>query len=193
MARSPKARRTYNGRKRGNNHIPAELTIEREARAWELKALGYSALQIAGMLKDEFGKAISKRGVNLALQRVAEQVESDAIRNAKAYKGRQIARLEAIADQALTAYRQSIGEQIETVTRLEKGGQAGDFPRTVAQSKKVISHGDPRHLNVALEAMRDLRRMLGHDAPLKIDLPRDRPYEGMTDDELEALIASKSK
>jgi hypothetical protein len=192
----PKKRRRVAGLKRGNNHHPAELTLAREERAWDLKARGFSTKEIREALVTEFRVSITIRAVNMALQRVAERTAAEAIKHAQAYKGRQIARLEAIAQEALTAYRRTVGEQVETVERVEHvpGAAAPDAPpgppdtKRSTQTRRRVEAGDPRFLEKALDAMRDLRKLLGIDAPLKLDVARDRPLESLSDDELRRQI-----
>ena len=195
----PKKRRRVAGQKRGNNHHPAELTLAREERAWDLKARGYTTKEIREALIAEFGVSITIRAVNMALQRVAERTAAEAVRHAQAYKGRQIARLEAIAQEALSAYRRTVGEQVETTERVEHQPAAPTpdavtaappppEPKRTTQTRRRVEAGDPRFLEKALDAMRDLRKLLGIDAPLKLDVARDRPLEGLSDDELRRQI-----
>jgi transposase len=187
------------GRKRGNNKIPAELTVQREERAWDLKARGYRTVEIVELLVKEFGQPITRRGVDLALQRVGEEFAKRAAAHVDDYKGRQLAALEAIHEEAMDSYRQSKGEITRKRAKQEtaaKGKGRGAAPaRSSLQVDTEHSAGDPRFLGTAIDALRDQRKILGIDAPMKVAMSapeRDLPPEALDARirELQAAIAA---
>lgn len=216
MPRKPQKTRRIAGRTRGNNKIPAELTIARETRAWELKARGYDTKAITAILVAEFKRPITPRAVNLALGRVAATVTADAITNVVEFKGRQVAALQALYEESMAAYRRTVGTITQTSTK-ETAETPTDPPPAppapppvegtppappllpppppapvvvsrVTSTSQRIQAGDPRLLATAMEALRDLRKLLGLDAPLKIAL--DTPERELTPEALNAKIAA---
>lgn len=149
-------------RRKGNNKVPIEVTLEREADAWELHKQGYSQAEIARMLTAAAPKhPIGQQAVSKALRRVQDTLEHDLTDKIGRYKVSQVGRLEGIFLLSMKEYRASA-------------------PR------------DPRWFDRALEAMRDQRKILGIDAPLKFDgtVKTDRPLEDLSDDELLAEHAA---
>ena len=79
------------------------------------------------------------------------------------------------------------------------GEQGGQHPPTPAESARAApptniaeltvenSHGDPRYLGEARQALADARKLWGLDAPQRVDLRASQnPYDGMTEDDLRA-------
>lgn len=185
-------RRKIRGQTRGNHHIPLELTVAREQRAWHLRSRGYTIKQVTEMLIAEFNTRISTRAVDKALKRVADEVWRETQANVERYKAHQLADLEAIKDEALDSYRQSKGTIVKTVTRKETApfGTATSITKDATQTQTEVSPGDPRFLNTAIDALKGKAKLLGLDAPLKVqDVSKDRPLEQMSDAELAALVA----
>lgn len=167
--------------RRGNNKVPIEITLEREAQAWELHKLGYSQTEIAQKLTDEDKKhPIGQQAVSKALRRVQETLVSDLTDKVDRYKVSQLGRLEGIYLQAMTSYRASKGVKKKATRSVQRGRLH------VTQESVANEPGDPRWLEKAMDALRDQRKILGIDAPLKFDgtVKTDRSLEGMSDEEL---------
>lgn len=150
--------------------MPIELTIEREAQCWELHKQGFSQADIAEKLSTP-QYSFSQQSVSKALRRVEERLMEDLNERAERHKVRQLARLDGIYTMAMASFRQS---------------REGKKPPARKTASKHCP-GDPRFLEKALEALRDQRKVLGIDAPIKFDasIKGDRPYEDLTDDELQ--------
>lgn len=169
------------GRRQGNGRVPIELTIEREAEAWELHKQGYSQADIAVMLTGKDPKhPIGQQAISKAIRRVEETLSAELLEKVERYKVSQVGRLEGIYLLAMQSYRHSKG--IQKTTRRK----AGRGRLEIIQEGKTNEPGDPRWLEKAMEALRDQRKILGIDAPLKFDgsIKSDRPLEDLTDDEL---------
>ena len=159
--------------------------MEREARAWELHKEGFSQTEIARMLSDEDPKhPIGQQAISKMLRRVQESLVSDLSDKVDRYKVSQIGRLEGIYLAAMSSFRLSKGVQKKTKTKRRPAATGV----TVVKQDTTNEPGDPRFLEKAMDALRDQRKILGIDAPLKFDgtVKSDRPLEDMTDEELMA-------
>lgn len=168
-------------RRQGNNRVPIELTIEREAEAWELHKQGHSQGEIAIILTEKNPThPIGQQAISKALRRVEESLIGDLTDKVERYKVSQVGRLEGIYLLAMQSYRQSKGIQKKTKRKATRGRLE------VVQEGKTNEPGDPRWLEKSLEALRDMRKVLGIDAPMKFDgtIKSERPLEDLTDDEL---------
>lgn len=177
---TPTTRARSTGRK-GNNKVPIELTLEREAEAWELHKQGYSQTEIARVLTEADPKhPIGQQAVSKALRRVQETLTADLTDRVDRYKVSQVGRLEGIYLLAMDSFRVSKGVQKKTKRQAAKGRL------TVVQEGKTNDPGDPRWLEKAMDALRDMRKILGIDAPLKFDgtVKTERPLEDLTEEEL---------
>lgn len=184
----PTTRRARSRRsRRGNNRVPIEITMEREAQAWELHKQGYSQTEIAEKLTAGDPKhPISQQSVSKALRRVQETLVSDLTDKVDRYKVSQLGRLEGIYLASMSSYRTSKGVKKKATRSAAKGRLS------VTQESVTNEPGDPRWLEKAMEALRDQRKILGIDAPLKFDgtVKSDRPLEDLTDEELLAEHAA---
>ncbi len=83
-------------------------------------------------------------------------------------KSRQTATLRHIAQEAMTAWLRSQGEQEVVHERTTKDG-------VYREVTKTVSSGNPAYLTAALRAMEDIRRIWGADAPkqLHVDTHND--------------------
>lgn len=173
--------------RRGNNKVPIELTMEREAQAWELHKQGYSQTEIAEKLTaGDRQHPISQQSVSKALRRVQETLVSDLTDKVDRYKVSQLGRLEGIYLASMSSYRTSKGVRKKAKRSAAKGRLS------VVQESVTNEPGDPRWLEKAMDALRDQRKILGIDAPLKFDgtVKTDRPLEDLTDEELMAEHAA---
>jgi hypothetical protein len=186
-------KRNPSASRRGNRRVPIELTIEREARAWELHKEGYAQAVIAQMLSAEDPKhPIGQQAVSKALRRVQESLVSDLTDKVDRYKVSQIGRLEGIFLQAMTSFRTSKGQKKKARRNSVAGDGKGKGGRVTEIVESITNDpGDPRWLEKAMEALRDQRKILGIDAPMKFDgtVKSDRPLEDLTDDELMTELA----
>jgi hypothetical protein len=174
-------KRAKSDRRVGNNKVPIELTMEREAQAWELHKLGYSQTEIAKQLTDADPKhPIGQQAVSKALRRVQETLVSDLTDKVDRYKVSQLGRLEGIYLQAMSSYRSSKGVKKKAKRSAAKGRLS------VTQESTTNEPGDPRWLEKAMDALRDQRKILGIDAPVKFDgvVKTDRPLEDMDEAEM---------
>lgn len=136
--------------------LPREIVLERERRAWELRQRGWTHERIA----QEIG--VERSAVTKALGRMSKRTLArlgDEIMRAKA---EQLAQLEFIADEALQAWERS-KEASKAVVR-RQGGEQGrvEGPAMITTSMKDAD-GDPRYLEQARAAMKDIRAVLGFD------------------------------
>jgi predicted transcriptional regulator len=157
-------------------------------RAWELYAeRGRSQPQIAAEL------GISQGAVSKALKRAEREALAHLRNKVTVHKMRQLARLEYIYRCSLEGFERSIGERVRTVTRAKTEG--GDVTERRAEVHRVEHAGDPQWLREALRALAAQRRLLGLDAPAKlqaaVEVEHHRPYEHWTEDELRHELAKE--
>lgn len=163
----------------------------REARAWELRQKGWSQARIAVDL------GITQQGVSTLLRRLARQFARDFKKRAEEVKAEQTAVLEFMVDEALQEWersklpieKQSIKGDIFTPKRnpesdddydeddedealAEQDAQGQPVGLGVAElTKKTEGRlADPRYLQQARDAMGDVRKIWGIDAPEKIEV-----------------------
>lgn len=210
LQRTPTNRLRVVEKQGSNPSIPEQVTVDREDTAWRLYTReGKTQREIAAVLK------VTQQAVCLMLRRVEDRTLSDLKDETLREKARQIARLTAIFNEAISAWhsskagfrriseRRSGGGFVTPAPGKGKGKAKGaaagktkaarDLRDLVSQTTEEFTHGDPRFLGTALEASRDLRKLLGIDAPTQFKGTfehKPRPLETMTPDELHQEIAA---
>src|SRR5207244_4153714 len=103
------------------------------------------------------------------------------------HKARQLARLEALYRLALTSYHASVGDHTVRVSTRKDTAAGTETTTRVQVARKA---GDARHLEVARGALADVRKLLGLDAPTKVQqVDPERPDQGATEDDLKRELA----
>ena len=174
--KQPKAPPPATARRKGNNKVPLELTIEREIEAWELHKQGFSQVEIAALLTGQDPRhPIGRQGISKALRRVEERLMADLADRVERHKVSHYHRCEGLYFMAIKAFRESKGL---------KGSVRGRL--TITRIGKTNEPGDPRFIGEARDALRDMRKIYGIDAPQKFDgtLKTERVLEDLDHDEL---------
>ena len=183
MSDTPRHRRSRGGQ---GGHEPAARIRTRELRAMELRAVGWSQPQIAADL------GITQAAVCKLLKRVETRLLRDLAETLGRQKARQALRLEHLYGEAMRAWTESKADSTRRRQRKTQGGDGADA--TVAEIVVENQHGDPRYLDEARKALADTRKLLGLDAPQKVDLRASQdPYDDMTEDALRAELARQTQ
>ena len=105
-------------------------------------------------------------------------------------KARQTVRLEHLFAEAMRAWTESKADSTRRRQRKGEGGAATN----IAELTVETSHGDPRYLGEARQALADARKLWGLDAPQRVDFRASQnPYDGMTEDDLRAELARQAR
>ena len=166
--RSPRSR----GGKGGSE--PRTRIVERQRVAVERSLSGDSQHQIASLL------GISQAAVSKILRRAEDQIVQETRERGLRAKGRQIQQLEHIYAQAMSAWHRSKADTVRKRQRRSDGASAGT---SIAEVVTEAQHGDPRYLAEARNALSDLRKLLGLDAPQQLQVDA-RPFAHISDDQL---------
>lgn len=170
------------------------LVLEREERAWELSVDGHSTRAIGRELK------VSHTAVEKMLRRVATRRRKDFQARVEQHTEKQLARLEKVIAEGFAAWEASTepakkSRKKTTTVPILKGdgdkGKTASLDRVEELKEAVTSPGDAAFLRVVVEAVSQENKLLGLDAPKKIDiLDKRRPLEKLTDEELHQRIAA---
>lgn len=161
------------------NRPPEELTQNREERAWLLRQQFWTEERIARDL------GVTQQAVSKMLKRVRVRLAKEFKDRAEEIKAEQTTQLSHIADEAMQAWHKSRenAEMTRTITREvgEKksstrspfdreddpvGGEPVTVTETTFESKG--QSGNASHLREAREALGDIRKIWGLDAPAKV-------------------------
>ena len=176
--------RRSRGGQRG--HEPQARIRTRELRAMELRVLGWSQPQIAADL------GITQAAVCKLLKRVETCFLRELAETVGRQQARQALRLEHLFAEAMRAWHESKADSTRRRQRKTQGGDGLDA--TVAEIVVENQHGDPRYLDEARKTLADARKLLGLDAPQKVDLRASRdPYDDMTEEALRAELARQTQ
>jgi predicted transcriptional regulator len=164
-------------------------TAAREARAAELLARGWSQYQIANELNIT-QQAVSKM-LHRMLNRYYAQVQSGLNRYI-AQRDLSLAELEREAwaeyERSKTAATKSSVQRIgPAVATADEGAQPAQSAATIVKTKldREAHFGDPRYLQIVLEAGKERNKIRGAYAPLKVQAVREpSPVEALSDEEL---------
>jgi len=164
--------------------VPIELLRERERRAWELSSKMWTQERIA----QELG--LERSTISKMLKRLNERAMKTITDEILAEKAQHIRQLKEIADEAFQAWERSKETRKGVVKKSRTGGMTrGEETTTSVQDQD----GDPRYLETAMKALNDIRKILGLDAPEKIERvlnPEEERLASLTDEERAARIAA---
>jgi predicted transcriptional regulator len=156
----------------------------RELRTLELATLGWSQHQIAADL------GISQAAVSKILKRVELRLLRELSETVDRQKVRQTVRLEHVFAEAMRAWTESKADRTRRRQRKSESGAGASLAELTVEN----SHGDPRYLGEARQALADVRKLWGLDAPQKVDLRASQnPYDAMTEDDLRAELARQAR
>jgi AraC-like DNA-binding protein len=155
-------------------------TLDLRRRCWELRAQGWTLERIArevGLTTTTVGEHIQRT------QAEARKVFAEEIAGQQALR---LAQLDSVLQEALDAWQASRSEETSTVTEgrvavLPPGGEGQD--PVVPLPDLVVRHtrkggGDPALLGRVLEAIEDIRQLLGLDAPKRVQVePPQEPIK----------------
>jgi hypothetical protein len=131
--------------------LPKGARIVRDNRIWELSTLGYTQREIGA----EVG--LSHRGVG-KIQRKIEALE--LLRQADTMERRKIqqdAAIRRVWKEGFAAWFRSLAPRSRAIRR--ENGDGDD----VVSSESTEQNGNPQHLQIVLQALRDLRALWGLD------------------------------
>jgi predicted DNA-binding protein YlxM (UPF0122 family) len=152
--------------------------LETERKCWRLYIeQGKTMPEIAAEL------SITKGAVSRAIQRTEKRLEAAQVASADKHRAVMLGELWQLYRDAREAFRKSIGEHKKNRTKVTKGKDTGDV--TQAEIASENKYGDPRWAAEARLCLDRICKLKGLDAPTKVqNVDPDRPYEGLTDDEL---------
>ncbi len=183
MSNTPRRRRGRGGQR---GHEPRARICTREVRAMELRVQGWSQPQIAADL------GITQAAVCKLLKRIETRHLRELTETLGRQRARQALRLEHLFAEAMRAWNESKADSTRRRQRQTQG--SGSAGATVAEIVVENQHGDPRYLDEARKLLADSRKLLGLDAPQKVDLRASRdPYDDMTDEALRAELARQTQ
>jgi len=175
------------GRGGRHGHEPRARIQTRELRVLELATLGWSQHQIAADL------GVTQAAVSRILARVERRLLRELAETVERQKVRQTVRLEHLFAEAVRAWDASKADATrrrQRKTQTSAGGAGASIAEIVVEN----SHGDPRYLTEARQALADTRKLWGLDAPQKVDLRGSRnPYDAMTEADLRAELARQAQ
>lgn len=147
-------------------------TAEREYAISELDAKGFNQGEIAATL------GLSRATVNKILGKIARRANKAMVDRAIEEKQIQLNRLQYVYTEAMQAWEKSKGK-FHSVKQKTVKESIGNVPGIVTKEETMSSaeerDGNPAFLATAMQAMADIRKLLGLDAPLKnfeIDLTK---------------------
>jgi predicted DNA-binding protein YlxM (UPF0122 family) len=166
---------------------------EREVKAWSLAVAGRTHTEIAKEL------GVTQQAVSQMLRRLEQRVIAQLSDKIETLKARQLARLEHIYGQAMAAWttskdprKKSRRKKLTTLSAAMVPNGTPALPTGVREEtsdQAETSDGNFLLLETALHALADQRKLLGLDAPKRIDhtlSDQRRPLEKMSEDELAA-------
>ena len=165
------------------SRVPKEVTAEREKRAWELRQQCWTEERIAADL------GVTQPAVSVMLRRISGRMAKQLTGQVERVKATQTAQLEHIAFEAMQAWERSKlnAEATRTVTEqislkgeeetLDDEGQPIRRKTAVVPAVKETTTftsegqaGDSRMLEKAINALSDIRKIWGLDAPTKQEI-----------------------
>jgi transcriptional regulator with XRE-family HTH domain len=169
-----------------SGQIPTSIVRDREQRAWQLSAQGKGQTEIAAAL------GVSQSAVSQILKRVSLRVQGEMTGAIAQTKAQQCARLDHVYSQAMTAWDESRKPRSLSRRRRRTTAATGQPLEEETINQAESSAGDPQFLLAALAALAGKRKLLGLDAPKKIDRTLNdqrRPLEALSDEELRRMVA----
>jgi hypothetical protein len=156
----------------------------REEQIEELAIRGYTVRSIAAAV------GMSKSGAAKALLRVEARALAASTGRAVREKTKQLDQLQLVFRESLEAWEKSKKESSTRTRKTIDGGESG--ARQVAEVKVADNVGDPRFLAEARGALADRRRILGIDAPVRLEQQMavaERPAALLSSEEIDRQIA----
>ena len=138
--------------------LPKEVAQERERIAWDLRLKGMTHHEIADFM------GLNRSAVTKLLKRIRSRVNEKLDSDVGQHRSEQIARLERIYKESMDAWENS---KLASKTVIKEEGQIGRASGQKTTVKVEDADGDPRYLNIAMQALADLRKILSLDAPSK--------------------------
>ncbi|MEN6586117.1 MAG: hypothetical protein ABFE02_08770 [Sulfuricella sp.] len=203
--------------RKNNRDASREALIEdRRARVASFKIQGMSIRQtIAALAKAKCVSPDTKKpwsvGVIKAdLDHLTARWQSEALRDISQAKAEELAKLDELEREAWAAWHRGIGRKQIRTTKTKRGTDAtqGDAPTVPGLDETETSirteslNGDPRYLGIVLDCQHRRAKMLGLDAPQRLEAsgPNGGPIpvahqdlSGLSDDELRQLAAILAK
>lgn len=143
--------------------VPDQVARERERIAWSLRQRCWTEARIAAEL------GVSQPAVSKILARVEKRLLARLTKRADRVKARQTAQLEHITNEAMTEWERS-KQDSETVKTTEEGAEGVPSFTTKTETTVKGQTGNPSLLAQAREAMADIRKIWGAEAPTKTDV-----------------------
>lgn len=139
--------------------------LQRRNDAWELRCRGWSQMRIAREL------GVSQATVSRDLAWSAERSLSNLDALVEQTKREHVGQLERVIDEAMQGWESS-KQTSRTVSKTvkRKGASEEETEEETITTKVQERAGDVRYLKTAMDAMTDIRRILGADAPLSLDI-----------------------
>jgi arginine repressor len=154
------------------SRITRELARKREQLAFELSAYkGLTEAAIAEELAKQGLGEVTQQAVSKMLRRVEERMVEEMKEQAMRVKVQQTAALRKVYQESMAAWEQSKKPQKSLTTRAGPPGANGEAG-AVKESVSLLrdSDGDPRFLEAARQALADIRKIWGADAPQKMEM-----------------------
>lgn len=156
-----------------NDQTKKQAMMEaRRARVASFKIQGKSLREMVELLeKDGYvnprtGKAWSIHVLHADVKELEGRWKESALRDISEAKAQELAKLDELEREAWAAWHRSYGQRKSTSTERRTGGRmAGDKARV--QTEDVV--GDPRFLTIIIDCQQRRAKMLGLDAPAKVE------------------------
>ena len=189
----PATSRTENrpSRKRGRRGSPRGIVGHRRNRPRDLEIFRDAAEMRSTYTELGTKHNLSRDRIAQIIRNESERVADELTQDRRAEAARQTAALKYIVREAISAFHRS-QEPHRSITKWGTAGRAPDpdnengNPGSRFESAPVVHEpgtetghavetirsqaGDPRHLEVALKALADIRKIWGLESPIKVDL-----------------------
>jgi predicted transcriptional regulator len=149
---------------------PIQVTRQREKEAWELRQQFWTEQRIA----DHLG--IERSTVSKMLDRVERDLAERLAEEALPIKARQTAMLERVAEEAFEQWKRSCEDaeveristkEVNLVNDEDEGAIAIPAVEVKTTNERKGQSGNPALLEKAMNALADVRKIWGLDAPVK--------------------------
>jgi len=165
------------GNNSGTRTAQREAMLDaRKAKVASYKVQGFSIRQTAAALaKDKLvnpdtGKPWSIKAIHDDLAALTSEWKASALRDITEVKAAELAKLDELEREAWIAWRRGIGRKQTRTTKSVKVGK-GDavlaLPETTLRTEHL--NGDPRYLGIVLDCQQRRAKILGLDAPTKLE------------------------
>lgn len=182
----------------------AAMRMRRRNIVWDLRCHGKSQQGIVKKLVAEHSIVVTQPTVSRDLAWMARLALGDLTERVRTVKLEQVAQLEYIVEEALQSWEISKGPEKQVAQRKRQvgggeGDQAGMVPTEVVTRVREKT-GDSRFLQTAMVAMGGIRKIMGADAPMLMDvvsggesLVRKVDFSALSDDELRVILARRRR